>query len=264
MGLALDTVSGRVLNSNGVLTAITANTGDSVTVRNFNDGASASIVDINGLCSTAATLQYRSPRMHDNLQDYRWAIAIGDSRSLWPKGALQKLYAQDTLTISETSGAADTSITSMLVFYQDLPGVNAQLRTWDAVRSNIVNMATVVTSHTTNATVGEYSTSVALNGGVTDILKANVSYALLGVTVDTRVGRICLRGPDTGNLRVSAPGELTRQESRMFYPELSMWTGLPTVPVINAANKASTFVDLTHNVGGATVVVTSLFAELSS
>lgn len=262
MGLALDTQSGRVASVGGTLTAVTANSGDSTTVRNFGDGASAWIIDANALVQTASVLQVRSPRMHDNLQDYRWQCATADSRSLWPLGSRQKLYPQDVLTVAMTSGAADNSAESLYIFYNDLPGVNAELRTWDQIRDRIVNMATIVVTLTTSATAGEYSAGVALNAGTTDILKANVDYAWLGAVSDTRVNRLCLRGADTGNLRCSVPGEVARSESRMRNAELSMLTGLPTIPVINAANKASTFVDCTHVAAGATVIASLLFAEL--
>lgn len=264
MGLALDTISGRVDSVAGTLTAVTNDTGDSNVVRNFGEGSQAWIVDANALVETASVLQVRSPRMHDNLQDMRWQCATADSRSLFPLGSRQKLYAQDTLTISMTSGAADQSIESLYIFYSDLPGVNAELRTWDQIRDRIANLVTIVVTLTTAATVGDYSATVALNAGAADVLKANVNYAWLGAVTDTRIGRLCLRGADTGNLRCSVPGEVTRAEGRMRNAELSMLTGLPTIPVINAANKASTLVDCTHVAGGATVIASLIFAELAA
>ncbi len=264
MGLALDTISGRVDSVGATLTAVTNDTGDSNVVRNFGEGAAASIIDANALVETASVLQVRSPRMHDNLQDLRFQLATADSRSVWPLGAAQKLYAQDTLTIAMSSGAADQSIESLYVFYSDLPGVNAELRTWEMIRSRIVNLVTVVVTLTTAATVGDYSAGVALNAGVTDILKANVNYAWLGAVTDTRIGRLCLRGADTGNLRTSVPGEVARSESRYRNVKLSKETGLPTIPVINAANKASTFVDCTHVAAAATVIASLMFAELAA
>lgn len=264
MGLALDTVSGRVDSVGATLTAVTNDTGDSNVVRNFGEGGSAHIVDANALVESAAVLQVRSPRMHDNLQDIRFQLATADSRSVWPLGAMQKLYAQDTLTISMTSGAADQSIESLYIFYSDLPGVDAELRTWEQIRNRIVNLVTVVVTLTTAATVGDYSATVALNAGAADILKANVNYAWLGAVTDTRIGRVCLRGPDTGNMRTSVPGEVTRAESRYRNIELSKETGLPTIPVINAANKANTLVDCTHVAGGATVIASLMFAELGA
>jgi hypothetical protein len=100
-----------------------------------------------------------------------------------------------------------------------------------------------------------------------DLLKANTDYAVLGMTTDLRVSAICLRGPDTGNLRVSVPGGAdvlrARWPLRLVLPRCSRRrTALPLIPVINSANKGATQIDVVGDENGGTSNVTLWLAEL--
>lgn len=264
MGLALDTISGSVTAVGATLTTVTNNTGDTTVVRNFPDGAMAKIISLWAFAETASTMQVRSPRLHDNLQDIRFRIPVTAANPPWPYGAQQKLYPQDSLTVQLSSGAADQTAESILIYYSDLPGVNAQLATWDQIASRIVNLCTIETTNVSGATVGDYGGQVALNAGATDILKANVNYALLGYAVDTAISGVFIRGPQTGNLRCGGPGSTDRKITGEWFSKLSEETGLPTIPIVNAADKASTFVDITHCTAGTSVLVDTIWAELAA
>jgi hypothetical protein len=84
----------------------------------------------------------------------------------------------------------------------------------------------------------------------------------LGYITDTTVTSVGYRGPDLGNTRAGGPGTSIRTVTREWFADLYRWTGLPTIPVINSANKGGTFVDVAHTAGAATVVIETLLAQL--
>src|SRR5262249_2618544 len=105
---------------------------------------------------------------------------------------------------------------------------------------------------------------VALNANF-DFTKANKLYALLGFTVDINGGAICLRGADTGNLRVAAPGLNTQaQLTAEWFSRLSQRTGLKTIPVLQANNKAGILLDNVTTHTGGTFNVQVHLMELAS
>lgn len=263
MGIAIDTVSGSVTNPGATLTAWTVNSGDALTVRNFSAPAQAFIIDANFRGATAPTGRIRSPRLHDALQAIQLKQVAADGRSVWPRGTIQQVFPQDALQVHENGGAAEVDIGSLLFFYQDLPGVDARLVSWQQIANRIQHLVTVEASFTSAATAGLYSATVAMNGGANDILIANRDYALLGYNTDTDIGRVCIRGADSGNLRLSGPGTTDKTMSSNWFRLLSDWTGLPCIPVFNAANKASILGDITHTATGTSVVVDYIFALLA-
>ena len=135
--------------------------------------------------------------------------------------------------------------------------------TWDQVRPRIRNIIGVRLAITLGSTAG-YNGARAINADV-DLLKANQDYAVLGMMTDTETAAICLRGPDTANLRCSVPGEpdLT-EDTSWWFRWLSMHYGLPTIPVINSANKGGTLIDCVNDENGGTANVQIMMAELGA
>lgn len=262
MGLGYEIVTGRVLNPGASFTALTPGTGDSFTVRNAPIGSGVFIENAWMLGAAATTLRVRSPRLHDNVQGLRVKAPAADPRPRFPYKFYNRLVPQDGLILEMTGGAAETDMASILVAYSDLPGVAARLHTFDEIVGRIVEYVTVETSHSTGATLGDYGGGVALNASF-DLLKANTDYALVGYLCDTSVLSVGWRGPDTGNLRVGGPGINQAVETREWFIWNSERDNRPYIPVINSANKAGTTVDLVHNAAAATVIVQSIFAELS-
>lgn len=262
MPLALEVIHGVVTNPGATITATTAATGDAFAVRNFEDSANAFLIGLWASSATAGVTRVRSPRLHDNQQGYRSRVPATNSDPLWSIGAKQKLYAQDTLIVEQSGGAAETDTTALLIAYTDLPGSNARLVSWDQVRDRIEQMVTVETAHSTGATLGSYGSSIALNAGVADLLIANRDYAVIGYEVDVRVTSYGLRGPDLGNYRVGGPATLGRQFTNTWFKDLSIACNMPLIPVINSANKAGTFVDLVHNLAAVAVNVNTILALL--
>lgn len=263
MGIAIEVVSGRTTNPGATITALTANTGDTFTVRNYSESAGAYTIGCWAQGATAGITRIRSPRWHDNVQGFRARNLAATTTPLWHVGAKQKLYAQDSLIFEMSGGGAETDGASYLNYYENLPGADGRYFAYDQIVGRMKNILTVETSHTTGATLGDYSGGVSINNNF-DLLKANTDYAILGAYTDVNVTTIGYRGPDLGGLRVGCPGTTQRIESREWFKELSRLTGLACVPVFNSANKAGTLVDLVHNTNAVAVNVTTLLAELGS
>jgi len=263
MGVGMEIISGRVTNPGATITALTPNTGDSFSVKSFPFDAGAWLENVWALSATAGIVRIRSPRLHDNVQGIRSRVLAATNRALLPDAIAQRLYPQDTLIFEQSGGGAETDSASFLVWYANLPGVDARLAQWSEIAPRIQNIVNVETNHTTGATLGDYSGGLALNANF-DLLEANVDYAILGYETDVQVTSVGWRGPDTGNLRVGGPGTAERLETRDWFQQASILSGRPHIPIINAANRAATTIDLVHNTNAVAVNVTTILAQLSS
>lgn len=263
MGKAMELVSGSVTNPSTTFTAWTMAAGDSNVVRNFNDPNQAHWEEAWCQGATAGILRVKSPRMHDNLQNVRAGYLAATPQPVLPEQMSQRLFPQDNITIEQTGGGSEVDAGSLLFYYDDLPGAAARLGSWEAVRPLIKNWVTMETTHTIGSSAGTYSGSVAINSTF-NILKANEDYALIGYLVSAAVCSIGWKSPDFGNLRVGGPGTTQRIETRSWFRDLDRKLAGPCIPVFNAANAGSTFVDLLSTATSGTVVVQSILAELGT
>lgn len=263
MGRAIEIISGKVVNASSTFTSWTMATGDSATVRSFPFQTSAWLEDAWVSSAAAGLLAVHSPRMHDNVQGIRMGVLAATPQPLLPDAVRQRLYPQDTLVIQETGGASETDTGSLLVAYDDIPGIAADIRSWAEIEPLIQNLLTVETQHTTGGTAGDYGGSLAINANF-DLLKANTPYAILGYLTSVAVASVGWRSPNFGNLRVGGPGTSQRVETRDYFVRRSQVRGEPWVPVFNSANKGSTFVDLLATQTSTAVVVQTILAQLSS
>ncbi len=257
-GPALDTIAATGTAIGATLAAATIATGDSFQVKNQTANVPAWLLQLWTDHQVAGEVRVRSPKFHDNVDAIRSRTQIGILEPLLPFGAPQPLYPQDVLTV-ELSGSAvagDIESAVLQVYYPDLPGQNARLMTWDQVRAKIKNLVGQRIAITLGSTAG-YNGARAINAD-TDLLQANTDYAVLGMTTNTECAAICLRGPDTGNLRVAVPGEPALvHHANYWFKRLSMAYGLPLIPIINSANKGGTLIDCVNdeNAGTANVVI---------
>lgn len=263
MGLAIDTIAGRIGANVTSPTAVTMATGDSNAVRSFPFEAGAFLYQTWARTPADGTMRIRSPRMHDFVQGIRLRFNANDSRALLPERFAQRLFPQDELTLELAgTGAAETGVGVWLIYYRDLPGISAQLRTWEEIAPRIEDYVGQETSITTSATAGEWGPGDRLIADF-DNLKANREYAVLGYTVDTPVAAVALRGSDTGNLRVGGPGEVDSIQTRDFFVRLSVEHGTPAIPVFNSANREAILVDAVTNAASVAVNITWVMALLS-
>jgi hypothetical protein len=261
---ALDTVTSTGTAIGATLAATTIAAGDSFQVKNATPNSDIFLLQAWVDNQVAGEVRIRSPKMHDNVDAIRSRVQIGVLKPQIPVGAPQRLYSQDVEIVELAGSAVAGDIESVVqqIYYADLPGQNARLFTWDAIRPRVRNIIATRIAITLGSTAG-YNGARAINADV-DLMKANQDYAVLGMTTNTEAAAICLRGPDTANLRVSVPGEpdLT-EDTSWWFRWLSMHYGLPTIPIINSANKGGTLIDAVNDENGGTANVVVLLAELS-
>lgn len=261
MGLAMEILSGKATNPSTIFTAWTMATGDSLTVRNIPPGTNAWLVDAWALGATKGILRVRSPRMHDNVQGIRMPYAASTPVPLLTGWENELLQNTDTLTVDMTGGGAETDCGSLLVYYDNLPGADARLATWQEIAPRVRHIMGVEVDITTGGTAGDYGGGTAINATF-DQFKADQDYAVLGYVTDTAVASIGMRGPDFGNLRLGGPGTNNKIETRDWFVRLGTFLGRPTIPIIKANNKAGTIVDALHTATGTAIVVSFLCAQL--
>lgn len=266
-GAAMEVVSGRVAGAGATLTALTMNTNNSAQIRASSPGKLAYLLALWAFNDTAAgVFRVRSPRLHDFQQGIRSRIVNNDTEPLFnggvPNGWRQRLYPQDTLTLELSGSAVNIDTAHLLLYYEDVPGVQARF-----IDSNLLNQAGVnvigqEVSVTTTAASGDYTGQVAINV-TNDNFKANTDYALIGAMCDVRVGTIRIQGVDVGNLGIGIPGEPTqRHVGANWFQRLAQAFQLPLIPVFNSANKAAILVDATGHTAAVTSVITFYMVEL--
>lgn len=264
MGRALEVIGASATAPGATLTAMTAFSGNSLTVRSYPFEADAFLLQAWADVQAAGTFRVRSSRLHDQVQGLRFDTQIGIVEPYLPPGFRQRLFPQDVLTaeIAGSAVAGDVEVGALLAYYEDLPGVDAQLLRYEEVLGRAVHLLTVENS-LSKAASGGYSGEEAITADF-DVLKANTLYAILGYFVDTEVGIVRYRGADTGNVGVGGPGEPgIIHETKEWFARLARVYDLPLIPVFNAANADGFLIDVGGDENAATVVVTTILAELA-
>lgn len=262
MGIAYEVVAGRVTNPGATPTALTANTGDSFTVKNFPMESGAWLEGIWAKAGTSGVIQVRSSKLHDFTQGLRLRHQANEPRNLLPDEAMQRLHPQDNLTVEVSGSAAATDVGLLALYYRDLPGQDQRLAMWEQIQPRILHITAVEVSITAAGTLGDWSAGTAIDA-TNDLLKANTDYAVLGYHPQNEVAGIALRGPDTGNLRIGGPGSVEPIETRNWFVDQTRLKNTPHIPVINAANKGGTLAFQVDNAAGAANLVDFILAELS-
>ncbi|MEM4413218.1 MAG: hypothetical protein QXD59_02970 [Candidatus Caldarchaeum sp.] len=264
MGVALELVSGHVTAPGTTLTAWTVNTGNSLTIKNAPIDSEVSILTAWAVNQGAGTLRIRSPKLHDNVQGLRFTIPAASGLPLFPRGVVQRVFPMDTLTIEQSgsAGAGDIEIGALLLFYQDLPGVDARLSRAEDILGRVKHIFTVENTLALG-TSGDYTGEEAITAEF-DLFKANTDYALLGYRVSARAGLIRFKGTDTGNLGLGGPAEPDFNDILAhWFVYLSTSYDIPAIPILNSNNRANFTIDGVQDENGTDVTVTTIFAELS-
>src|SRR5690348_1355544 len=240
---AMQVLNGFAVNPSSTITALTPCTGDSYTVRNVAQGTDVELLDAWAFTTTNLLFRYRSPLLHDAVQNARLKPTASQATPLLSGFATQKLQPQDNLIVELTGGTSETDVGSLLVYYDNLPGTNARLHQWSEIKPLVEEITTVEVDVTSNATAGQYSAAVAMNATF-DTLKRNIDYAVLGYECPINGCSFGLSGVDTGNLRVGGPLTTLSFLTRGWFVDLSARTGKPCIPVINSANVAGVNIDV--------------------
>jgi hypothetical protein len=252
---------------NGSLTTLAhvADPSQSLAIRSSNGLPSAYLFGIWAMMGAAADLSIFSPRMHDDVHGIQLRVQASKSDPLFDYAQDQAMYSQDTPTVQSVFGSAPSNAVAEQagynIYYDDLPGISANLMSWAQVESQIISFYGVKVSCTSSATPGALGAGSAINS-VYDNFKANQRYALLGYQVSAECGNVSVQGSDTGNLQIGGPGSIAPIETRRYFIDISNASGRSCIPVINSANKASTNVFVSHTTASTTIIVDLLFAYL--
>lgn len=262
---AIDTIASYQGTSGSTLAAGTMATGDPSAIRNFPDSASAQLLQaFYDDVTSAQPWRVRSPLLHDNVRGIQLFPGATAPEMQLPMQVRQMFEAQDTLTF-ELSTAATTgkALAALGIYYSQLPGVASRLYGLGDIQGNVDNIKPVTVAIGSGAnTAGTWLDTVITT--TEDLLHANTDYAVLGVTFDQAVACVGVKGADTGNLRVCAPGNVGSKYGSEYFVLLSQMTGLPCIPVINSANKGNTYVSFISSAAtGAAGNIQLILAELS-
>ena len=256
MHLELVSVNATQPNTGGTGVVLT---GDSLTVKNGH--GKVSIKSLWQTNQVAGFGQITFPSAHDTTRGYRAGVPIGINPFLLPLGVDMDVQPQElmSVTIAGSNTAGDVEQMSMLLKYDNLPGVSQRLLTAAEVMSKTDKLTTIETS--VASTASNYSAGVLITNG-SDLLRANRDYAVLGMSSRTAVHAMTLLGPDTGNVKLGMPGVLRQELAANWFMLQSRAYGEAMVPVINSGNKASTFVGVSTDENAGTFITTLYLALL--
>lgn len=260
---ALELISGQVTAPGTTLTQLTAFSGNSFTIRNAPEESKIYLLQTWVKSQASGVFRIRSPFLHDNVQGLRFRHKSAQIEPLLPDGYLQNLKPQDTLILEMTGSgtAGDIEQASMLIYYENLPGIEAKLISPSELNDRLDELFTVEVSITAGSS-GGYSGEKLISQDF-DLFKANTDYAILGYITSADCLCVRFRSSDFGNLGIGGPGESgLNLMTRNWFVDLSYNTGLALIPVFNSANRSNTFVDVATDENGGTFNITILMAKL--
>ena len=260
MGRALVTNVATASDPGATITATAAGAGSSLTISNFASTDSANLVHLSRTGATAGIIRLRSPKLVDNVQGIRYATVGAGNDNLLSLEALQALYAQDTLTLEVTGGAAEYDGGVFTVEYTNLPGGSPTLKMPGDISGITKFVDGIQVNATASATPGAWADTLVNN--LYDVFIGNTDYAVLGYVCDAPVSAIALYGTDTSSLRIGGPGLTTPLRTRSYFADLSLKLGRPCIPVFNSANKGNTHVSVADVAASTAVNVTLVCAVL--
>jgi hypothetical protein len=246
--------------------ALTPGTGDTNTFFNVPQGSVAYLAELWAVDDTTkAEIYFTASRFHDQVFGIRTTIPAGSTLApasrmtcISPAGIDQPIFPSDVMTVSAIGADNDKVNVTVVLFYEDIPGVSARLITCQEARSRGGNLVGIKTTLTPGA--GNWGASVALNAA-DNRLHANTDYAVLGLNSNLPLSAVGLSGIDTGNLRTGGPVLADGEHDATLWYDLAAAYDAPLIPVINSNNAGSTFLQAAMTVTTA-VEVDVLMVEL--
>lgn len=265
MGLAYDTVLMDVHNAATSaigLTVPTLASGDSLAVRSFDKPAWAKLLGVTLQGSGTRQVRLTSPRLHDNVTGLQWQTPESPSEFLLPSQVGQPLYSVDQLVAQMDAAASSDTIAALHVYYKNLEGEDAQLRSWGDIKGHVIGYKIHEVAVTTSATIGAWQDTTITT--TDNQLKADYRYALLGMEVSAALGVVGLKGPATGNLRACMPGASATFPLSEYFIRMSEKHDLPMIPIFKANDRNNTFVSAAANTASVTSDVFLMLAWLDN
>jgi hypothetical protein len=259
---AIDTVTATVTAAAVAGSAAAAVAGDSLIIRSTSARCRLlnMWIDTDGL----GFVQVTSPKLHDNTRGLRLRTTVHEPYPLLPYETMQDFFPVDQLavTIGSVAGAGKIDNLMMMLYYDDLPGQAATLIDVATLQKRKLETVTVEYGPGAPASGSTYSGLAAINA-LSDLLKRGSSYALVGYQVSANVTGLTIRGADSGNLRIPMPGYFPAGfASATWFYDLSMYFGLPLIPVFQASNSPGIFIEQVSNDLLAAITASLIFVRL--
>jgi len=245
---------------------LTPGTGDSATFFNVPQGSFAYLGEVWAVDDASPTLlSLVATRFHDQVHAITYEVPDGSTLApvnratrLSSPGIDQPIFPSDVLQVLVDGTAADNVNVTLVLYYADIPGISARLRTYDAVMAAGVNQVGIQCSTTPGS--GDWGATAALNAS-DDRLHANTDYAVLGFSTTTPLAAVALQGIDTGNLKVGGPVLADGDHDTSLFVDFARAYNQPLIPIINSNNAGSTIVQSADPAAGATDI-TVVMVEL--
>jgi hypothetical protein len=262
----------------GAFEALAAATSDSLSILNYTPGSAAYVEEIwAGNSASKMEVAVYSTRFGDPTYGLRQqqmfnptlSGADGVPQLLLPEELDIPVYSTDTLNVYVNGTASDNANVVLQFYYENVPGVDARLASWDAIRPLIMqanqdrSRTIAVEVTVTPGTTGNYGTAVAINAN-DDRLVANADYAVLGYTCDQPILSFGLKGPDTGFQRIPMPGSWNARITSGWFIRQSRQRNAPRIPILSSNNKGVTYLDAIHPSNAGATKLSLLVAQLSS
>src|SRR6266536_337237 len=251
---ALTTANKANLAGGAFADALTANSGDSLSVANFNTGGArvleAWAID-NANVLEISWVYTRPEATHDQQRGLRRMIPGTTYGAVAARGALPllagaeviNLFKSDTATINVSGTAADNVVMSYVTEYDDLPGASAVFINGGQLAGMHKSTLGIRVDAAASVTAGAYGATRAINAD-DDRLHANTWYAIVGWTTQIAVTTISLIGPDWGGQRIGGPGGVMMQMSDTWFLDQSDKWGKALIPCFNSNNKGNILVQI--------------------
>ncbi len=263
MGRAIETVMASAVNPGaGGAVGVFTLSGDTGQVRSFDAPAKATLLNLIRMGTTAGFAGVRSPLLHDAVTGIRFTPAESPSVYALPGWIGQDLTSQDTLTFDISGGAAETDLELATIYYDNVGGATARLFSPSDIQGNVENVKPQRVAVTSSATAGTWVDT--LLGTTENLLHANTDYAIVGYAASVNLAAVGIKGIETGNLRVCGPGSTQEYPTTDYFWQMSVRTGKPCIPVINAANIGGLFVPCAAATASVASTVELYLAELTN
>lgn len=262
MGIAIDTILGAATNPGATFTSITRASGTPSAVRNFATTDWAQIEMIVRQGATNGAVRVLSPLLVTNIRGI--TVTTGESPMVWmlPPTIGQKVKAGDTLDVLVTGGTAETDVVAYSIYYSNLPGAAARLFNPGTVLGSIAYVKPVQVTVVTSPTIGAWSTTQITH--TENLLKAGMTYAILGYICEAPLAVVGIKGSETSNFRVCGPGSTSSQVTADWFVQVSKDHGTPHIPVFNADNRTTVYVSAAADAASVATTVTLICAQLSA
>ena len=220
-------------------TALAAAPGDSLTVRNFPAGQSASIEALVYSAGGGERVRVTSPNLHDPQTGLTFEPAEVPAQFLIPQDASVAVQANDTLTLQGGIAAAGTIAGALQIYYSQLQGIQARLHSWGDISGNYRYIKSVEVDLGAIA-VGAWTDTLIT--ATENQLHSNRDYAVLGYQCSAAIDVVGFKGSATGNLRVCGPGASSTLDITEYFVYMSERNNRPYIPVFNSDDRFACYV----------------------